>query len=284
MSQSDIKNRKADLAWEQLYTRLEKDGLLPEVTTGKRSSTFPIRAVSWAAAIAVLCVSLATLYFVTQPKDTEPSLLTMQNNENAITLVTTLEDGSIVYLSENATLHYPEHFKQEKREVILEGNAQFDVSGNKERPFYIETGDVQVEVIGTSFQIKNEAGAPFELAVKQGEVKVTAKGNNEYCLVKAGEKVQLLTDGLLVSFIDEYDLNEGYSNRIRFKDEKLGDILNVLNKELTDIPFATIPELEDRTYTVTFADNTPEQIAEILCQALKLRCVEEDGKIVFVKM
>lgn len=281
MSQSDMQKRKADLAWEQLYARFEKDGLLPEIAPRKQSS-LRIRAVSWAAVLAVLCISLATLYFITQPKETEPSLLTMQNNENAVTLVTTLEDGSVVYLGENATLHYPEHFRQEKREVILEGNAQFDVSGNKQRPFYIETKDVHVEVIGTSFRIKNEEGEPFEVAVRQGEVKVTTKGNNEYCLVKAGERVQLLADGLLVSFIEEYDLNEGYSSRIRFKDEKLSDILNVLNKEFTDVPFATIPELENRTYTVAFKDNTPDQIAEILCQAFNLRCVKENDKIVFV--
>jgi len=279
MNQTDIHNKKTDLAWEQLHTRLEQDGLLSDISTQPPSFN-RIRAVSWAAAIAVLCISLAAIYYMTLPQKDNASFLTMQNNDNATTLVTTLEDGSVVFLAENAVLRYPEHFDADKRQVILEGNAQFDVSGNKNRPFYIETKEIQVEVIGTSFQIRNRQGSPFELAVTKGEVKVTAKGSNDNCLVKAGEKVQLLDDGLLVSFMDGYDLNDVYASRIRFKDEKLGDILNVLNKGITDTPLEITSTLEDRAFTVDFENNTPEEMAEVICELLNLQYICYSDKIV----
>ncbi len=271
MSQIDIHKRKTDGAWNLLYSRLEKDGLLPDATAQKKASTIRIRAVRWAAAIAVLCISVATIYFIAQTdNNVSPSLLAVQNGEHATTLITTLEDGSIVYLSEKATLHYPEHFKIEKREVILDGNASFDISGNRERPFYIDTEDVQIEVLGTSFQVKSENNVPFELAVKKGEVKVTAKGNKENCLVRAGEKVTLLPDGLQISFLDDADIFST-PGRIKFKDERLADVLRVLNKETTSIALQAAPSLEDRYITVAFENNTPEEIAEVICQGFHLK-------------
>lgn len=283
MDQIDIYKRKTDVAWDQLCVRLEKDGLL----TAARTDSPPFARGSMqvmirAAAIAVLCISMITLYYVTLPKENTFPLLTAHNDEDATTLVTTLEDGSIVYLEENAALHYPEHFAQYRRQVSLEGNAQFDISGNRERPFCIETEEVRIEVPGTSFQVKNEKDIPFELAVTKGEVKVTAKGSRESCLVKTGEKVQLLPAGLLVSFMDNNNpAGEAYSHHIRFKDEKLGDILNVLNRRITDTPLFVDPSLADRSFTVAFAsDASPDYIAEVICISLNLRSVRENGKII----
>ena len=104
-----------------------------------------------------------------------------------------MEDGSIVYLADNSQLSYPEHFQREKREVSLLGNALFDVSGNKERPFLIETEQARIEVLGTSFNIKSSDKSAFELAVRRGLVKVTLKKNGEQTLVKAGQTVSLFS-------------------------------------------------------------------------------------------
>lgn len=61
--------------------------------------------------------------------------------------------------------------------MSLKGNALFDIAGNRARPFFIETGKVQIEVIGTAFHVRNSGNSPFELAVQRGEVKVTQKQN-----------------------------------------------------------------------------------------------------------
>ena len=50
-------------------------------------------------------------------------------------LVTTLEDGSVVYLAQESTLKYPEHFATDKREVNLQGEAFFDVAKKHEQTF-----------------------------------------------------------------------------------------------------------------------------------------------------
>lgn len=275
--QFDIQKRKADKAWDQLYARLENDGLL-EGTKSRRKVSPTIRAVQWAAAIAVLCVSLVTLYFITQHRQSDTPMLTLLNTDEA-TLVTTLEDGSVVYLADKAQLEYPQHFAEKKREVSLEGSALFDITGNRERPFFIETEEVRIEVLGTSFHVKNSKNTPFELAVNRGEVRVTTKNNSQSCLVKAGESVTLLAGNLQVSTRTGEDQFAKFTRRILFKDERLGDILNVLNKGITPTPMQTTSLLEERRLTIGFENNTPDEMAYLISLGLGLSYVQQEGVI-----
>lgn len=96
-------------------------------------------------------------------------------NQDIPTLVTTLEDGSVVFLAKETSIRYPEHFVSDKREVSLQGDAFFDVAKNRERPFWIDTEQVKIEVLGTAFSVKSVEDAPFRLSVQRGTVRVTLK-------------------------------------------------------------------------------------------------------------
>ena len=195
------------------------------------------------------------------------------------TLATTLEDGSIVYLAGNAAIHYPEHFQADKREITLQGNALFDIAGNRQRPFLIETEDTRIEVLGTAFNVKSDNTQPFELSVQRGMVKVTLKKSGQDVYVKAGETVTLSSRKLEVSETKDHGQFATYVRQIRFKDERLADILRIINLNTEDIRFQTTPELEDRQLTVTFSDNSPESMAELICFALNLKCTRDKNVI-----
>ena len=276
MNQIEKNKLKTDQAWEQLYTRLEQDGLLDKPISGTQIP-YRIGLMKWAAAIVILCVSVATAIFLGRERTPETTLLTLHNNEASTTLVTTLEDGSIVYLADNSQLSYPEHFQREKREVSLLGNALFDVSGNKERPFLIETEQARIEVLGTSFNIKSSDKSAFELAVRRGLVKVTLKKNGEQTLVKAGQTVSLFSNRLQVAPTQDNEQFSDYTRRIQFKDERLGDILHVINLEYPKMPLKTTADLENRRLTDSFYNNSPATMAELICAALKLKCTQQNN-------
>ncbi len=65
----------------------------------------------------------------------------------------TLSDSSSVWLNSGSKLIYPARFAAGIREVYLEGEAIFEVSHNKERPFHVMTPDVDVKVLGTIFDL-----------------------------------------------------------------------------------------------------------------------------------
>lgn len=102
-----------------------------------------------------------------------PSQLQHTNNGSKNPQQIRLEDGSSITLQPNATLSYPLHFSQDKREVYLEGEAFFEVSKNPKRPFFVYCNNLVTHVLGTSFTIKPISGKnEIEVAVRSGRVEV----------------------------------------------------------------------------------------------------------------
>src|SRR5690606_22695075 len=90
-----------------------------------------------------------------------------------------LHDGSKVWLNSDSSLRFPSRFSDEERTVTLEGEGYFEIAKNPlaegYRPFKVLAGDVQVEVLGTKF---NLMAYDDELSVNttllEGEVMVHA--------------------------------------------------------------------------------------------------------------
>lgn len=274
MIETEKNKRKTDQAWNNLYNRLDKEGLLPDPELSISRFPAPYRWLMLSAAIFACLLYLAVSFLHRADFRENRNFLTEQNKEKT-TLVTTLEDGSIVYLARNTSLQYPEHFSPEKREVILQGNALFDVKGNKKRPFIIETEEIQIEVLGTAFDVKSSDTHPFELSVQRGEVKVTLKKNKESKHVKVGETVALLAGNLHLYPTQNPGVFDRYTEQMKFKDEPLGNILHVINLHSPDLQIQTTEELAKRPITVAFSDNTAEAMARLLCEAFELTCTRE---------
>src|SRR5690625_290962 len=83
----------------------------------------------------------------------------------------TLHDGTVVYLNENSAVTLSSGYMKENRNVHLTGEAFFDVAHNPELPFIIHTDYSEVEVLGTSFNMKSHVGSNLiEVAVIEGVV------------------------------------------------------------------------------------------------------------------
>ncbi len=266
-----------DQAWNELYSRLEQDNLIP--ARGQKRLMRPVFA-GMAAAIAVLCLCGALGIWLLNDWGTDERLLSLKNGPEDNTLVTTLEDGSIIYLAQDATLSYPEHFEADKRLVKLDGNALFDVSGNKQRPFLIETKYTTIEVVGTAFNVKNNGKNDFELSVQRGLVKVTRLDNGESSFVKAGETVILNKNLFLKSPTSDMGQFARYTERIQFKDETLANIVRVINRMSSQPVQLSSSELENRRLTVSFYDNSPAAMTELICLALGLTSEQKEDTLV----
>ncbi|WP_321997133.1 FecR domain-containing protein [Draconibacterium orientale] len=65
----------------------------------------------------------------------------------------TLSDGTQVWLNAGSQLVYPSVFKERQREVLLIGEAYFNVAHNAKVPFVVRTEHADIEVLGTSFDV-----------------------------------------------------------------------------------------------------------------------------------
>lgn len=85
-----------------------------------------------------------------------------------------LADSSRVWMNAESELKYPTIFSDTCRRVFLKGEAYFEIAHIKTQPFYVETGDISVKVLGTSFNITAYDHSDIETTLEQGEVQVSA--------------------------------------------------------------------------------------------------------------
>ncbi|NJK93666.1 MAG: FecR family protein [Bacteroidales bacterium] len=83
-------------------------------------------------------------------------------------------------MNSGSTLKYPINFKNNTREVTFEGEAYFEVAKNTEQPFIVNTGNLQIKVLGTKFNLRSfETEPTIETTLIEGSVAVYKKGTRE---------------------------------------------------------------------------------------------------------
>ena len=134
------------------------------------------RASTIAASILIPVLIISTVYFYKEMDHYKqiPNIVSVNKGQRA---GITLPDGTIVHLNSESKLTYTPDFNGKLREVVLEGEAFFEVTPNKEKPFIVKTSVFDVEVLGTSFNVSvyNDENI-VETALMEGKVKLTMQG------------------------------------------------------------------------------------------------------------
>ena len=101
-----------------------------------------------------------------------------------------LPDGSKVWLNASSSIHFPTAFTGNQRNVELTGEAYFEVAKNKEKPFHVNVKGMQVEVLGTHFNV-NAYGDEGNIKTSLLEGSVKIKSGQASGLLKPGEQAIL---------------------------------------------------------------------------------------------
>lgn len=88
-----------------------------------------------------------------------------------------LEDGTKVWLNSETSLKYPVVFGSGKRRVFLSGEAYFEVKADKNRPFVVCVGGVDVMALGTEFNITSYKEEAVYTTLVNGSVEVSERNN-----------------------------------------------------------------------------------------------------------
>lgn len=88
--------------------------------------------------------------------------------------VVNLPDGSKVWLNAESSLTFPNTFNSKERKVTLTGEGYFDIAKNKNTPFIVQVDELQIEVLGTQFNINAYEDTPkLETTLVEGSLKVS---------------------------------------------------------------------------------------------------------------
>lgn len=148
---------------------------------------------------------------------------------NGMEYVMTLADGTRVHLNAESRLRYPVNFVGKNRVVECEGEAYFDVVKDSAHPFIVKSGNMEVMVLGTKFNLRAYRDeATYETTLIEGSVRVTGKG--EQCEIDPGE--QAVFDhvrGNMISRKVDVALYTSWMNAdIQFRDMRLENLMRNL--------------------------------------------------------
>ncbi|CAM9903977.1 unnamed protein product [Chrysoparadoxa australica] len=134
-------------------------------------------------------------------------------------VTTKLPDGSIVTLNSGSQITFPSEFEHDNREVKLTGEAFFEVVRNPEKPFYVKMNGNQVQVLGTSFNVRSyPQDDQVKVSVATGLVSYTAPSGEKVILSKDEEAVYSNKEGKLNKSTVKRIQAFGWKDKILFFD------------------------------------------------------------------
>lgn len=140
----------------------------------------------------------------------------------------TLSDGTRVWLNAETELRYPVQFNGKERVVYLKGEAYFEVSKNKEKPFLVQVDDMSVKVYGTEFNVNTYN--KIETVLVTGSVSMN-QGGKEVLLKPNQKGVFDQTSGkITVEDVDVLAYVSWKNGDFIFRNESLHSIMDKLSR------------------------------------------------------
>lgn len=173
----DVTDSMSERELEQLKEAIHRE-ILPERRRLQQQKSTSVW-VQWrrpaAAVVALLiCATFIFRHFDGDSFYPEAALQSTGTPAARTNNLIQLPDGSIVILSPGSTLDFPDTFDGlPKREVVLTGEAYFDVERIPDQPFIVYSGKLKTTVLGTSFNVKALPGdESITVTVITGQVQV----------------------------------------------------------------------------------------------------------------
>ncbi len=198
---------------------------------------FGAAAASLVAAIA-LAVTVGPSF---APKDPPPQAYTTARGQPR-TLA--LADGTRVTLNGGSAITVSLG-KHERRVVMADAEAVFDVAHDPNRPFLIHVGDREIHVVGTEFDVLHRAGQ-VQVTVRRGVVEVRKAGARATAPLARLVRGQALThrEGEPRDQVIQTDPQAAFAwteGRLIFQGESLAEAVVVLNRYVTT-PITVAPD------------------------------------------
>jgi len=181
-----------------------------------------------------------------------------------------LPDGTNLWLNAGSHLRYSIPFTRENREVELTGEAFLDVVKNVQSPFVVKTGDVEVEVLGTQFNVNAYPETEqIYVALKAGKVKFRfsgEEGTTKYCKLNPSDFLEFdktdKTVALENTNIEKYIA--WHQNIMILDDTPMPELVRLLEKWYGVKVVVTNEEIKRYKFTTTFENEPLHRVLELL--------------------
>lgn len=271
---------------ERMYRRLNRD-------LGEEKKK--IKAIPWhsyfsrkiwqrvAVACIIVVLSLANYNMFHKQKQLSTQNFTVSAEKGQRAFVT-LPDSTKVWLNSDTKISYPADYGMKERNVALMGEAYFEVAKNPDKRFIVETKGMQVEALGTAFNInayKNDNKIIASLF--SGSVRVSYEDHVTILKPHESVKVDLLTrDFFQYEDNNMKDIALWRENEITFDGESLEEIAHIINRLYNTTIYIEDESLKKECYIGTVRNNSLENFIDIINLTTPV-VYENKGDTVFLK-
>ncbi|HWV64749.1 FecR family protein [Chitinophaga sp.] len=177
-----------------------------------------------------------------------------------------LPDSSVVILNARSVIRYSDTYAATSRDVILDGEAFFEIHPDRQAPFIVHTGNVQTKVLGTSFNVKRYPGEKLVVSVASGKVKVMARAGKEVVLDKGSKASYDSAANQFASFREEpHNMNLWQQGIINMNNLTLAEVSTVLERWYSVRIVLDMPETGRHVLSGQQANTSLESVLESIC-------------------
>lgn len=229
---ADENNVREFMALHKLNDISLLNQLESQIDIAKKKKTISFRQIGYElakiAAILIIFWGGAKLYETTTTKE---EIITYQTlyvpaGQRAELL---LPDSTRVWLNARSKLIYPVSFGKGTRQVELNGEAYFDVIHNEKQPFVVKTSLMDIQVLGTEFNVTAYSGSSdFEVSLLRGCIELSSPNLSSSYRMKEKENIKLQENKLISKNISDYDYFRWKEGLICFNNESVATIIEKL--------------------------------------------------------
>lgn len=277
-------NHAAPVSEEEDRRGLER---LQAAIRAKRVRTLPRRVLRYVAGIAAAVLVFLGGYFaatltLTPEREKEVTLLTAQGHVGEFTL----PDGTKVWLNGGSRLEYNAEFSGRTRDVALTGEAFFEVHRDTLRPFRVSMNELQVEVLGTSFDAMNYAfGASEEVVLKSGSVKIFGACLRKPVTLRPDERFMLDRSSkcAYIEMVDARNYSQWFSPRLTFDNTPLKDIVINLERRY-NVDIVLSPDISPaKRLSLVVCHEPLEDLMEVMSSLMSIRYRIDGNRVLITK-
>lgn len=192
-----------------------------------------------------------------------------------------LPDQSDIYINSASSLKYPETFEDNQRIVELAGEAFFEITPDKERPFIINTSQISIKVVGTSFNVKSyDEDEWIGVTVSTGIVSVSIFDENSSVQLTPNEELWINKKNHYFqkskkNVLQASSWRDGY---LYFDKAPINDVINTLNRKYA-VNITLKGSAEKYIITGEHDNKSLQSVLESICFITKLKYKKDGNNI-----
>ncbi|MET3876702.1 FecR domain-containing protein [Chitinophaga sp. OAE865] len=266
--------------WQSFTHRTNWQSFATSKGAGKSRPLFNYRSWAGYAAAAIVAASCAIWLNTTLLKKQPIPVQTITALKGAPKTIQ-LPDSSIAHLFPGATLAVPDDFNTKERAVTLSGKVFFEVKTDPSRPFYVQSGRLRTQVLGTSFEVTAQDGLHAAVIVRTGKVRLQYDGQQLADLIPGKRlRFDVQQHHFTIDEVNAAMLCEWWNNGMVFNQSPFEEVVQSIS-DWYNVPITiTSIKWKQERVTIRIKNRSFSEALSLLSATLGFQYKKENNRII----